>query len=134
MDKSSIEVAKTNYVARMDELSRQLDAAKADLQQTMQENVRLKEVEHDLRDNLYDCDNELSRLEGSLEKEEQKNHLLRVQNKRLRQRETANGAKIIQLHEEIKALHKPYLHLPAGVTTAQAPPAFADEDEDVFPL
>ena len=129
MDKSSIEVAKTNYVARMDELSRQLDAAKADLQQTMQENVRLKEVEHDLRDNLYDCDNELSRLERALEKAYERIDNLKNRVCELRRQELVDTRKIVKLQEELLKLLQP------TPPAAQAPPAFADEDEDdVFPL
>ena len=119
-----------NYVARMDELSRQLDETQMDLKLVTEENQRLKISEQRAKEYAYDADNELSRLEGALEKEEEKNNILRAQLKRLKGRQAADAANIIQLHEEIKELYKPYLRLPAAI----APPAFADEDEDIVML
>ena len=124
MDKSLTEVSRGNYVAHMDELQRELDGVKADLQQVMSENQALRRSEDSLRENLHDYGTELSRLELALEKEEEKNQRLRALAKRMRRREAINNVKIIQLHEELKTMYQPYL--PAAI----APPAFADEDED----
>ena len=127
MDKTSQTVPNIhpNYIARMDELQQDLESTRMDLHQAMQENSRLKNSEKGAREYAYDADRELSRLEAALEKAYEKNDILRMQVKRLKDRQAIDARKIIELHEEIKVLHKPYLHLP----TAQAPPAFADEDE-----
>ena len=114
----------------MDELQHELEVTRMDLHQVSQENKRLKESENNLRDHLYDQDNDLSRLERELEKAQEEMDLMRSKIRKLQQQRLVDARKIIQLHEEIKVLHKPYLHLPAAaVPTAQAPPAFADDDE-----
>ena len=118
-----------NYVARMDALQQDLDSTRMDLHLVEQENKRLKESENDLRDHLHDQDNELSRLERALEKAYEHIDNLKHQVCKLQRQELADTRKIVKLQEELLKLLQP------TPPAAQAPPAFADEDEDdVFPL
>ena len=126
MDKSSIEVAKANYVARMDDLSRELEQVKADLYQATKENQELKEVEKNLRDQLNDSERECYRLESALERAYNKQDAMRDFIRKLKDQGSADARKMVELYEEVLALHRQVNNLPRTVAAA---PTFED-----FPL
>ena len=110
-----------SYVARMDELQHELEVTQMDNCQLTVENDRLKEVEKNLRDQLHDCERDSYRLESQLEKAYEKQDHMRSYIRKLKDQASVDTRKIIQLQEEVMALH----HIPRR----DVPPAFADDDQ-----
>ena len=119
----------TQVSQRIEELSQELMETRASLTEARRDN-------QNLRENWYDCESELSKLEAMVEKREEQIHLLRGRVQYFKQQQLTDAWKIIHLQNEVIRLYKPFLRIPETVQESSSsndvPPTFMDDDVQVL--